>query len=243
MKGKVALVTGANRGIGRAIAENLAIRGVIVAGTATDLYGAHIINTILIKNGGKGFILDLTNITSIDGVLKEIRSELGEIDILINNVGITKDNLLIYMKDHEWQEVVNINLSSIFYLSKAVIGTMIKKHAGRIINIGSMIGITGNKGQVNYAATKAGILGFSKSLALEVASRGITVNVIAPGFIETDMTKALSKKKRAEILTKIPVGRFGNIQEIANAVAFLASDEAGYITGETLHINGGMYMV
>ncbi|WWO97278.1 MAG: 3-oxoacyl-[acyl-carrier-protein] reductase [Candidatus Dasytiphilus stammeri] len=244
MKEKVALVTGANRGIGRAIAETLAIRGMIVAGTATDIYGVDIINTFLIKNGGKGFILDITNLTSIQTVLKSICSELGEIDILINNIGITQDNILIKMKPSEWQQVIDVNLSSIFYLSKAVIKTMIKKHAGRIINIGSMIGSSGNKGQTNYAATKSGIIGFSKSLALEVASRGITVNVIAPGFIETDMTTKVfnNTETRAEILNKIPMGRFGTPQEIANAVVFLASDEAAYITGETLHINGGMYM-
>lgn len=244
MKKKVALVTGANRGIGRAIAETLAVRNIIVAGTATDVYGVHIINTFLKKNGGKGFILNVTNLHEIDTVLNNISCELGEIDILINNVGITLDNIIIKMKISEWQKVIEINLSSIFYLSQAVIKTMIKNHDGRIINIGSMIGSSGNKGQANYSATKAGIIGFSKSLALEVASRGITVNVIAPGFIETDMTKkVLNEKKRAEILTKIPVGRFGTPQDIANAVAFLVSDQASYITGETLHINGGMYMV
>ncbi|WWP00184.1 MAG: 3-oxoacyl-[acyl-carrier-protein] reductase [Candidatus Dasytiphilus stammeri] len=242
MKEKVALVTGANRGIGRAIAETLAIRGIIVAGTAKDVKGVNIINTFLIKHGGKGFFLDITNLTGINTILNSITSELGEIDILINNVGITQDNILIKMQPNEWQQVIDINLSSIFYLSKAVIKTMIKKHAGRIINIGSMIGSSGNKGQTNYAAAKSGIIGFSKSLALEVASRGITVNVIAPGFIETNMTKLLNAEIRAEILSKIPMGRFGTVQDIANAVAFLASDEAAYITGETLHINGGMYM-
>ncbi|WWO95566.1 MAG: 3-oxoacyl-ACP reductase FabG [Candidatus Dasytiphilus stammeri] len=243
MKKQVALVTGANRGIGRAIAETLAHRGLRVAGTATNISGVHIINTFLIKNGGKGFILDVTNLNSIKTVLKTINSELGNIDILVNNAGITQDNFLIKMKQNEWQQVLDINLSSIFFLSKLVIRTMIKNHTGRIINIGSMIGSSGNKGQTNYAATKAGIIGFSKSLALEVASYGITVNVIAPGFIETDMTNVLNEKQRTEILTKIPMGRFGSTQDIANAVAFLASAEAGYITGETLHINGGIYMV
>jgi 3-oxoacyl-[acyl-carrier protein] reductase len=240
--GKIALVTGASRGIGRAIAELLAERGACVIGTATSESGAEAISAYL-GNNGKGFVLNVTDSESIEQALSNIRAEFGEIDILINNAGITRDNVLMRMKDDEWQDIVDTNLSSIFRLSKAVMRSMMKKRYGRIISIGSVVGTMGNAGQANYAAAKAGVIGFSKSLAREVASRGITVNVIAPGFIETDMTKALTDEQRAGILSEVPANRLGNAKEIASAVAFLASDEAAYITGETLHVNGGMYMI
>ncbi|PHM29277.1 3-oxoacyl-ACP reductase FabG [Xenorhabdus budapestensis] len=240
--GKIALVTGASRGIGRAIAELLAERGARVIGTATSEKGAEAISAYL-GNKGKGFVLNVTDSASIEQALSNIRAEFGEIDILVNNAGITRDNLLMRMKDDEWQNIVNTNLSSIFRLSKAVMRSMMKKRYGRIISIGSVVGTMGNAGQANYAAAKAGVIGFSKSLAREVASRGITVNVIAPGFIETDMTRALTDDQRAGILSQVPANRLGDAKEIASAVAFLASDEAAYITGETLHVNGGMYMI
>ncbi|MEI4259897.1 MAG: 3-oxoacyl-ACP reductase FabG [Candidatus Dasytiphilus stammeri] len=242
LKGKIALVTGANRGIGRAIAEKLSAQGAQVAGTATQLAGAEAISTKLIRSGGKGYVLELTNPNSIQNILGKIRLELGDIDILINNAGITCNYLIIHMKESEWQRVITTNLSSIFRLSQAVMRSMIKKKFGRIINIGSIIGETGQVGQTCYAATKSGLSGFTKSLAQEVAAKGITVNVVAPGFIETDMTSRLKEEIRSKILQKIPVGRFGSTQDIANAVAFLVSEDAAYITGQTLHINGGMYM-
>ncbi len=246
-EGKIALVTGASRGIGRAIAETLAARGAKVIGTATSENGAQAISDYLGANG-KGLMLNVTDPASIESVLEKIRAEFGEVDILVNNAGITRDNLLMRMKDEEWNDIIETNLSSVFRLSKAVMRAMMKKRHGRIITIGSVVGTMGNGGQANYAAAnyaaaKAGLIGFSKSLAREVASRGITVNVVAPGFIETDMTRALSDDQRAGILAQVPAGRLGGAQEIANAVAFLASDEAAYITGETLHVNGGMYMV
>ncbi|TFT46823.1 3-oxoacyl-ACP reductase FabG, partial [Proteus mirabilis] len=194
-------------------------------------------------NKGKGFVLNVTETDSIEKFLADVRAEFGEIDILVNNAGITRDNLLMRMKDDEWQDIIDTNLSSVFRLSKAVMRAMMKKRYGRIITIGSVVGTMGNAGQANYAAAKAGVIGFSKSLAREVASRGITVNVVAPGFIETDMTRALTEDQRAGILSQVPANRLGDAKEIASAVAFLASDEAGYITGETLHVNGGMYMV
>lgn len=240
--GKIALVTGASRGIGRAIAENLAQRGAIVIGTATSDSGAEAISTYL-GNKGKGFALNVTDQTSIDQTLADIRKEFGEIDILVNNAGITRDNLLMRMKDDEWQDIIDTNLSSVYRLSKAVIRSMMKKRCGRIISIASVVGVMGNAGQTNYSAAKAGLIGFSKSLAREIASRGITVNVVAPGFIETDMTRALTDEQRAGILSQVPADRLGDAKEIASAVAFLASDEAAYITGETLHVNGGMYMI
>ncbi len=241
-EGKIALVTGASRGIGRAIAETLVARGVRVVGTATSQHGADAISAYLGDNG-KGLLLNVTDPASIEDVLGNIRTEFGEVSILVNNAGITRDNLLMRMKDDEWQDILDTNLTSVFRLSRAVMRAMMKKRAGRIITIGSVVGSMGNAGQANYAAAKAGLIGFSKSLAREVASRGITVNVVAPGFIETDMTRALSEDQRAGILAAVPVGRLGDPQDIANAVAFLASDEAAYITGETLHINGGMYIV
>ena len=240
--GKIALVTGASRGIGRAIAEKLIACGATVIGTATSENGAKAISEYL-GNKGKGFVLNVTETDSIEKFLADVRAEFGEIDILVNNAGITRDNLLMRMKDDEWQDIIDTNLSSVFRLSKAVMRAMMKKRYGRIITIGSVVGTMGNAGQANYAAAKAGVIGFSKSLAREVASRGITVNVVAPGFIETDMTRALTEDQRAGILSKVPANRLGDAKEIASAVAFLASDEAGYITGETLHVNGGMYMV
>lgn len=241
-EGKIALVTGASRGIGRAIAESLVARGARVIGTATSDKGAADISAYLGENG-KGYNLNVVDQASIDALLSAIRAEFGEIDILVNNAGITRDNLLMRMKDDEWQDILDTNLTSVFRLSKAVLRAMMKKRCGRIITIGSVVGTMGNAGQANYAAAKAGLIGFSKSLAREVASRGITVNVVAPGFIETDMTRALTDEQRAGILSQVPANRLGDAKEIANAVAFLASDEAGYITGETLHVNGGMYMI
>ncbi|ANI28830.1 3-ketoacyl-ACP reductase [Yersinia entomophaga] len=241
-EGKIALVTGASRGIGRAIAELLVERGAVVIGTATSEKGAEAISAYL-GDKGKGLMLNVVDPTSIDKVLATIRAEFGEVDILVNNAGITRDNLLMRMKDDEWQDILDTNLTSVFRLSKAVMRAMMKKRFGRIITIGSVVGTMGNAGQVNYAAAKAGVIGFSKSLAREVASRGITVNVVAPGFIETDMTRALTDDQRAGILTQVPANRLGEAKEIASAVAFLASDEASYISGETLHVNGGMYMV
>ncbi|MDE1473386.1 3-oxoacyl-ACP reductase FabG [Xenorhabdus bovienii] len=240
--GKIALVTGASRGIGRSIAELLVERGAHVIGTATSENGAEAISAYL-GDKGKGFVLNVTDSESVEKALSNIRAEFGEIDILVNNAGITRDNLLMRMKDGEWQDIIDTNLSSIFRLSKAVMRSMMKKRYGRIISIGSVVGTMGNAGQANYAAAKAGVIGFSKSLAREVASRGITVNVVAPGFIETDMTRALTDDQRAGILSEIPASRLGDAKEIASAVAFLASDEAAYITGETLHVNGGMYMI
>ncbi|CAM3482435.1 3-oxoacyl-ACP reductase [Rouxiella silvae] len=240
--GKIALVTGASRGIGRAIAEKLVAGGARVIGTATSEKGAEDISAYLGENG-KGIALNVTDSSSIEQVLATIRAEFGEIDILVNNAGITRDNLLMRMKDDEWQDILDTNLTSVFRLSKAVMRAMMKKRFGRIITIGSVVGTMGNAGQANYAAAKAGLIGFSKSLAREVASRGITVNVVAPGFIETDMTRALTDDQRAGILSSVPANRLGDAKEIASAVAFLASDEASYITGETLHVNGGMYMI
>ncbi|AJJ12409.1 3-oxoacyl-[acyl-carrier-protein] reductase [Yersinia rohdei] len=241
-EGKIALVTGASRGIGRAIAELLAERGARVIGTATSEKGAEAISAYLGEQG-KGLMLNVVDPASIESVLATIRAEFGEVDILVNNAGITRDNLLMRMKDEEWQDIIDTDLTSVFRLSKAVMRAMMKKRFGRIITIGSVVGTMGNAGQVNYAAAKAGLIGFSKSLAREVASRGITVNVVAPGFIETDMTTALTDDQRAGILAQVPANRLGQAKEIASAVAFLASDEASYISGETLHVNGGMYMI
>lgn len=242
LSGKIALVTGASRGIGRAIAEKLVACGATVIGTATTENGAQAISQYLGSNG-KGVALNVTDEKSIESVLDAIKAQFGDIDILVNNAGITRDNLLMRMKDQEWQDIIDTNLTSIFRLSKALMRSMMKKRYGRIVTIGSVVGTMGNAGQANYAAAKAGLIGFSKSLAREVASRGITVNVVAPGFIETDMTKALSDEQRTAILSQIPANRLGDPKDIANAVAFLVSDDASYITGETLHVNGGMYMV
>ena len=242
LSGKIALVTGASRGIGRAIAEKLVACGATVIGTATTEKGAEAISQYLDQNG-KGLALNVTDEASIESVISTVKAEFGDIDILVNNAGITRDNLLMRMKDDEWQDILDTNLTSVFRLSKALMRTMMKKRYGRIITIGSVVGAMGNAGQSNYAAAKAGLIGFSKSLAREVASRGITVNVVAPGFIATDMTAALTDEQKALTVAQVPVGRLGEPAEIASAVAFLASDEASYITGETLHVNGGMYMV
>ena len=242
LSGKIALVTGASRGIGKAIAEKLVACGATVIGTATTEKGAEAISQYLDQNG-KGLALNVTDEASIESVISTVKAEFGDIDILVNNAGITRDNLLMRMKEDEWQDILDTNLTSVFRLSKALMRTMMKKRYGRIITIGSVVGTMGNAGQANYAAAKAGLIGFSKSLAREVASRGITVNVVAPGFIATDMTAALTDEQKALTLAQVPVGRLGQPTEIANAVAFLASDEASYITGETLHVNGGMYMV
>ncbi|MBM7454720.1 3-oxoacyl-[acyl-carrier protein] reductase [Oceanisphaera litoralis] len=240
--GKVVLVTGASRGIGRATAELFASRGATVVGTATSEKGAEAISAYLGENGA-GLVLNVTSVESLNQLLETIKQRYGDIDVLVNNAGITRDNLMMRMKDDEWQDIIDTNLTSVFRLSKAVLRAMMKKRHGRIVTIGSVVGTMGNAGQANYAAAKAGLIGFSKSLGREVASRGITVNVVAPGFIETDMTRTLNEEQRAAILSQVPTQRLGDPKEIASAVAFLASDEAGYITGETLHVNGGMYMV
>lgn len=242
LDGKVALVTGASRGIGKAIATQLAQQGATVIGTATSENGAQAISDYLSEFGGKGFALNVTDKDSVDATLKAINEAFGSIDILVNNAGITRDNLLMRMKDDEWQDIIDTNLTSIFTLSKAVLRGMMKKRFGRIVNIGSVVGSAGNAGQANYAAAKAGVIGFSKSMAREVASRGITINVVAPGFIDTDMTKALSDDQKEAIFKDIPANRLGEPDEIAATVAFLVSDGAAYITGETIHVNGGMYM-
>ncbi|EGM70432.1 3-oxoacyl-ACP reductase FabG [Shewanella sp. HN-41] len=242
LTGKVALVTGASRGIGRAIAETLVEAGAVVVGTATSEKGATAIQEYL---GDKGFglVLNVTDSQSITDLFASIKEKAGDVDILVNNAGITRDNLLMRMKDDEWQDIIDTNLTSLFRLSKPVMRTMMKKRFGRIINIGSVVGTMGNAGQVNYSAAKAGLIGFTKSLAREVASRQITVNAIAPGFIQTDMTDELTEDQQKAIMSQVPMERLGQAQEIANAVLFLASDSAAYITGETLHVNGGMYMV
>ncbi|ATW29215.1 3-oxoacyl-[acyl-carrier-protein] reductase [Candidatus Williamhamiltonella defendens] len=242
-KGKIALITGATRGIGRAIAQSLTEEGTFVIGTATTEEGAKKISDDL-GDYGKGVTLNVIDEESIEALIKSIEEEFCGPDILVNNAGITRDGLLMRMKTNSWNEVLGTNLTSIFYLSRAALRPMMKKRFGRIINIGSVVGSAGNVGQTNYTAAKAGLIGFSKSLAQEVAQRGITVNVVAPGFIETDMSRqALTETRRTEILKKIPMNRLGDVKDIANAVAFLASDQSSYITGETLHINGGMYMI
>ena len=242
LEGKVALVTGASRGIGKAIAEQLAALGAKVVGTATSEKGAAAISDYLGANG-KGLVLNVTDADSVEQCLAQIKESFGEIDILVNNAGITRDNLLMRMKDEEWFDIMQTNLTSVFRMSKAVLRSMMKKRHGRIITIGSVVGSMGNAGQTNYAAAKAGVLGFTKSLAKEVASRGITVNAIAPGFIDTDMTKDLSDEQKQAIFSQVPANRLGLPEEIAATVAFLASRQAAYITGETIHVNGGMYMV
>ena len=241
MQNKIALVTGATRGIGRAIAEELASKGAFVIGTATSEKGADTISSYL-GDKGKGLVLHVADKESIDAVLEQIKEQFGDIDILVNNAGITRDNLLMRMKDEEWFDIMQTNLTSVFHLSKAMLRSMMKKRFGRIITIGSVVGSMGNPGQSNYCAAKAGLIGFSKGLAKEVASRGITVNVVAPGFIATDMTEVLTEEQKAGILGNVPAGRLGEPKDIAKAVAFLASDDAAYITGTTLHVNGGLYM-
>jgi 3-oxoacyl-[acyl-carrier protein] reductase len=241
LNGSIALVTGASRGIGRAIAERLAADGATVIGTATSENGAHSISDYL-QGEGEGKVLDVSIPESMQTLLAEITEKHGAVDILVNNAGITRDNLLMRMKDDEWQSIMDTNLTAIFKMSKAVLRGMMKKRKGRIINIGSVVGSTGNAGQANYAAAKAGVIGFSKSMAREVASRGITINVVSPGFIDTDMTKSLSDDQKESIFKDIPANRLGDPKEIAATVGFLASDDAAYITGETIHVNGGMYM-
>jgi len=241
MAKQVALVTGASRGIGKAIAERLAADGFFVVGTATSDAGADAISTYLGENG-KGLHLDVADADSVADVVKTVNDQFGTPHVLVNNAGITRDNLLMRMKDEEWDAIINTNLASVFRMSKAVLRGMMKARTGRIISIASVVGVTGNAGQANYAAAKAGIIGFSKSLAKEVGSRNITVNVVAPGFIDTDMTKDLGDDIKRSLLTSIPLERLGAPEEIAHAVSFLASEGAAYITGETLHVNGGMYM-
>ena len=241
----IALVTGASRGIGRAIARTLAERGATVVGTATSEAGANGITQWLQEAGlkGRGIVLDVASAASVDAALKNIENVEGAPTILVNNAGITRDNLLLRMKAEEWDEIINTNLGSVYRLSKAVLRGMMKARRGRIISIASVVGVMGNAGQANYAAAKAGIIGFSKSLAREIGSRGITVNVVAPGFIATDMTAQLQPEQQQQLLQQIALGRLGSAEDIAGAVAFLASPQAGYITGETLHVNGGMHMV
>lgn len=241
MDKQIALVTGASRGIGRAIAERLAEDGFFVIGSATTDSGADAISVFLGPNG-KGVKLDVANNESVAEVLKVINDDFGVPAVLVNNAGITRDNLLMRMKDEEWDDIINTNLTSVFRMSKAVLRGMMKAKTGRIINISSVVGSTGNAGQANYAAAKAGMIGFSKSLAKEVGSRNITVNTVAPGFIDTDMTKELTDDIKNTLLASIPLSRLGEAEEIAHAVSFLASKGAAYITGETLHVNGGMFM-
>lgn len=241
---KVALVTGASRGIGAAIAEQLGKAGAIVIGTATSESGAAAISARLAEQGirGSGKVLNVTSAESVEALLKSVQEEFGAPAILVNNAGITKDNLLMRMTDEEWFDVINTNLSAIYRLSKGVLRGMMKARWGRIINISSVVGSMGNPGQANYAATKAGVSGFARSLAAEVGSRNITVNTVAPGFIDTDMTKVLPEEQKQQLLSRIPLGRLGAPEEIASVVAFLASDSGAYISGETIHVNGGMYM-
>ena len=241
LEGQIALVTGASRGIGKAIAEKLKADGATVIGTATTEGGAEKISEYL-GEGGKGMCLNVTDADSVAAVIKQIETDFGNIGILVNNAGITRDTLLMMMKDEQWADIIDTNLTSIFRLSKAVLRKMMKARTGRIINIGSVVGSTGNPGQTNYSAAKAGLLGFTKSLAREIGSRNITVNAIAPGFIDTDMTKELAEEQKAALIGSVPLGRLGDPADIASAVSFLAGPEASYITGETLHVNGGMYM-
>jgi len=245
LDGKIVLVTGASRGIGQAIAFTLGGAGATVIGTATSEVGADKISKIFSNNNisGKGMKLNVTDNDQITDLLKAVSEKFGSIDILINNAGITRDNILVRMKEEEWDEIINTNLTSIYKMSKAVLRSMIKKKTGRIISITSVVGAMGNAGQTNYAAAKAGIMGFTKSLAREVGIRGITVNAVAPGFIQTDMTDALPEDQKDELAAQIPMGRLGTVNEVAQAVLFLAGDSGAYITAQTLHVNGGMYTV
>ncbi len=242
LNGEVALVTGASRGIGAAIAARLAGDGARVIGTATTPEGAARITATLAHQGGRGAVLDVASQESIDALLADIDAKEGPVEILCNNAGITRDMLLLRMKQDDWDAVLQTNLASVFRLSKAVLRGMMKARKGRIISIASIVALTGNPGQANYAAAKAGMIGFTKSLAREVGSRSITVNVVAPGFIDTDMTRSLSDAQKATLSAQIPLARLGEPADIAAAVSFLASAQASYITGETLHVNGGMYM-
>lgn len=242
LQGKVALVTGASRGIGAAIAAALAAEGAIVIGTATSEAGAAGIHERLSAHGGAGRVLNVTEVGAIEALVESIEKEFGAIAVLVNNAGITRDGLLMRMKDEDWDDIMDTNLKSVFKTSKAVLRGMMKARFGRIINIASVVGVSGNPGQTNYSAAKAGIIGFTKSMAREVGSRNITVNCVAPGFIDTDMTRALPEAQRAALVEQIALGRLGDAKDIADATAFLASDRAGYITGQTLHVNGGMLM-
>ncbi|MGS1119275.1 3-oxoacyl-ACP reductase FabG [Rhodanobacter sp. UC4436_H3] len=242
LQGEIALVTGASRGIGAAIADELAAMGAIVIGTATSEGGAAAIGERMAAHGGHGRVLDVTDGAAIEALVDAIAKEFGPVSILVNNAGITRDQLLMRMKEEDWQAIIDTNLTSVYRTSKAVMRGMMKAKKGRIISIASVIGLTGNPGQANYAAAKAGIIAFSKSLAREIGTRGITVNVVAPGFIDTDMTRALPEETRHGLLGQIALGRLGDAGDIAKAVGFLASPAASYITGETLHVNGGMYM-
>ena len=243
LNGKIVLVTGASRGIGQAIAINLGEAGATVIGTATSEEGAKNISKTFSNNSilGKGMKLDVTDNNQITDLLKAVTDEFGSVDILVNNAGITRDNILVRMKEEEWDEIINTNLSSVFKMSKAVLRGMMKKKAGRIISITSVVGSMGNSGQANYAAAKAGIMGFTKSLAREVGSRGITVNTVAPGFIQTDMTDALPDEQKKALASQIPMARLGSVDEIAQTVLFLAGESGSYITAQTIHVNGGMY--
>jgi 3-oxoacyl-[acyl-carrier protein] reductase len=242
LQGEIALVTGASRGIGAAIADELASMGATVIGTATSESGAAAIGERLAPHGGHGRVLNVTDGAAVEALVDAIAKEFGPVSILVNNAGITRDQLLMRMKDEDWQAIIDTNLTSVYRTSKAVMRGMMKAKKGRIISIASVIGLTGNPGQANYAAAKAGIIAFSKSLAREIGTRGITVNVVAPGFIDTDMTRALPEETRHGLLGQIALGRLGEAGDIAKAVGFLASSAASYITGETLHVNGGMYM-
>lgn len=242
LAGQVALVTGASRGIGRAIAMQLAARGATVVGTATSDAGAAAIGEALAAHGGKGIVLDVRDAASCDPAIETIQKAFGGLHILVNNAGITQDTLAMRMKDDDWDAVIDVNLSSVFRLARGVLRGMVKARSGRIVNITSVVGSAGNAGQANYAAAKAGVAGMTRALAKEVGSRGITVNCVAPGFIDTDMTKGLSSAQIDALTGQIPLGRLGQPDDVAAAVAFLVSPAAGYITGTTLHVNGGMYM-
>lgn len=244
LNGQAALVTGATRGIGQAIALELGRQGAVVAGTATSEAGAQAIGTYLLAAGikGAGFAMNVNDAAQVEATLAAVQKQCGDIAILVNNAGITRDNLLLRMKDEEWDDIMSTNLKSVYRLSKLVLRPMMKARQGRIINITSVIGMMGNAGQTNYAAAKAGMIGFSKSLAREIGSRNITVNCVAPGFIDTDMTRDLDATQRAALVGQIPLARLGAVEDIAGAVAFLAGPAAAYITGATLHVNGGMLM-
>jgi 3-oxoacyl-[acyl-carrier protein] reductase len=245
LDGKLVLVTGATRGIGKAIALTLGEAGATIIGTATSEEGANKISKIFTENNilGKGMMLNVTDNEQISNLVKSVNEDFGSVDILVNNAGITRDNILLRMKEDEWDDIINTNLSSVYKMSKAVLRGMIKKRSGRIISITSVVGAMGNAGQSNYAAAKAGIMGFTKSLAREVGVRGITVNAIAPGFIQTDMTDKLPEGQKEALASQIPMARLGTVDEIAQSVLFLASESGAYITAQTLHVNGGMYTV